>query len=438
MSESWETPALVSLYLLPFLGLVLWQTSRRRQINRSNKAQIDENKASGLTQPASLHPVIDKNLCIGCNSCVAACPEGNVLGIVDDKAELVNPTSCIGHGACARACPMGGIRLVFGSAERGVDIPLLSENFESNVPGIFLVGEVGGMGLIRNAMEQGKRAIDYIRNIINKSDRKSLDVLIVGAGPAGISASIAAKYYGLRYRTIEQQSFGGTVAHYPRGKLVMTQPVDLPGIGKIRIGEIKKEDLLSIWEDLKSRANIEIHYQESFVSLEKDGANYRITTTAGEFVCKTLVFAIGRRGTPRKLEVPGESDSKVVYSLVDPAQYRGQKVLVVGGGDSALEAAIALAEEANTTVTLSYRGDAFNRAKLKNRDRLKKHVDKGRIRLLLSSVVESIHSDKVTIKLKEELLTLENDAILVSVGGILPTKMLTDLGIEIETKFGTA
>ena len=436
--KSWETSGVLALYIAPVVLVFFWILLRKQRQNSKNRQLLEANLAAGLTQPASLHPVIDKELCIGCTSCVSACPEGDVLGIINDKAELINPTRCIGHGACAKACPMGGITLVFGTATRGVDIPMVDQNFQTNVPGIYLAGEIGGMGLIRNAMTQGVQAVEAICESIEKNSQDVLDLLIVGAGPAGIAASITAKHHGLRYKTIEQDSFGGTVSHYPRGKLVMTQAVALPGVGELKLGEIRKEELLKLWTDLRDKTGIEITYEEQLEKVENQNDHFVITTNKAQLTAQRILIAIGRRGTPRKLGAAGEDLSKVVYRLIDPEQYKGQHVLVVGGGDSAIEAAMAIAEQEGTTVILSYRSNAFGRAKELNRSRLQAMQDANTVEVLLNSKVKEITQDKVIIEQQEKILERANDAVIVNVGGVLPTGMLENMGIKIETKYGTA
>lgn len=401
-----------------------------------NRTALQENINAGLLEPASLHPVIDHGKCLGCGACVTACPEGNVLGIIQKRAELINPTHCIGHSACKDACPFAAITLVFGTARRGIDIPVLKPSFETNVPGIYIAGELGGMGLIRNAIEQGKQAIDSIRkcNDLGKAGRH--DVIIVGAGPAGFSASLAAIQHGLNYLTLEQDSLGGTVSHYPRGKLVMTAPVVLPLIGKTKFTETSKESLLEFWRDVESKSGVKINYHERMEGLSPDGDGFVVKTTRGEYRTRTVLLAIGRRGTPRKLDVPGEEQSKVVYRMIDPEQYRGNHVLIVGGGDSALEAATSIAYEPGASVTLSYRSESFGRAKEKNRQRVAQAEQENKLKVFLQSTVESIEKDAVLIKRNDELIRIDNDAVIVSAGGILPTPFLREIGITVETRHG--
>ena len=402
MSGEW---LLKFAYAAPLLFIFAWYFRSKRRRETSFQAVLAENEEAGLMQPASLHPLIDHTLCIGCGACVAACPEQDshtVLGLVRGKAHLVSPTDCIGHGACKTACPVTAISLVFGTETRGVDIPMVKPNFETNVPGVFIAGELGGMGLIRNAIEQGRQAMESIqeRNAhLKKSNAR--DVLIVGAGPAGIAATLAAKKQKQTYLTIEQDSLGGTVAHFPRRKLVMTQPAELPLVGKVKFRETTKEKLLEFWQGVVRKVGLVISFEESLQELQPTSNGFVARTNKGAHEVKSVLLAIGRRGTPRKLEVPGEDMDKVVYRLTDPEQYRGQKVLVVGGGDSALEAACSIAEEPDTVVTLSYRSGAFSRAKQKNRLRVDSLVKTKRLQVLFSSTVKSIESEKVFIQLSK-------------------------------------
>jgi thioredoxin reductase (NADPH) len=327
---------------------------------------------------------------------------------------------------------------VFGTEKRGVDIPDVGPDFQTNVPGIFIAGELGGMGLIRNAIEQGRQAIDSVRKLGRRRSSNAYDVIIIGAGPAGFSASLAAIEHKLRFLTIEQDSFGGTVAHFPRGKLVMTAPATLPLVGKLKFKEVKKEKLLSFWQDVARKTGLKINYGEQVEAIEQFGSEFEIRTTRASYRTSAVLLAIGRRGTPRKLEVDGEDQAKVVYRMVDPEQYRQQHVLVVGGGDSALEAAASIAEQPGTAVTLSHRSDSFSRARPKNRERVNAAEESGQLSVLLQSSVTRIGHHDVEIEQQGRQIKIRNDAVIVCAGGILPTAFLKGIGIDVETKYGTA
>ena len=428
------------IYGLPVVLLLVWHVMRRRRFERRSE-EIRER--TGRAEPASLHPVINQR-CIGCASCVKACPEQEhhaILGIVRGRAELINPGDCIGHGACKTACPVEAITLVFGTERRGVDIPVLTPNFETTVPGIFVAGELGGMGLIRNALEQGRQAMEAIRSSRGKASSASgdmLDVLIVGAGPAGFAASLTAMAHGMRFATIEQESLGGCVFQYPRGKLVMTAPATVPLVGKINFRQTSKEALLEFWKEAERKTGVKINYRERVEDITRERGGFVVKTSRAQYRARTVLLAIGRRGTPRKLNVPGEELPKVVYRLIDPEQYAGQRVLVVGGGDSALEAAASVAESGSGGVVLSYRGEAFDRAKARNRDRVQAAARIGSLQVMLQSNVKKIDREQVAIERGGEMLHMENDAVIVSAGGVLPSDFLRRVGISVETKYGTA
>ncbi|EGW54023.1 NAD(P)-binding domain-containing protein [Candidatus Endoriftia persephonae] len=437
-----ELSPILTIYL-PSLAIIFSIYLGIQQLKaRRSRAIWQEESEAGLTEPASLHPVIDPNRCMGCGSCVTACPEQAnhpVLGLIEGKAQLIAPTNCIGHGACKTACPFDAITLVFGTERRGVDIPVLQSNFETSMPNIFIAGELGGMGLIKNAVEQGVKALEALHASLDRKRTHAVDVVIIGAGPAGFAATLRAAELNLNYATLEQESLGGTVYQFPRGKLVMTAPVDLPTVGKVHFTETTKEELLEFWQQVERESEVSIRYQERVEAIEPDGeGGYKVTTNKGSYQTQSVLLAIGRRGTPRKLGVPGEELSKIVYRLIDPEQYRGQHVLVVGGGDSALEAATSIAEQPGTQVTLSYRSGAFSRAKKRNRQRLEAAEQSGSINVLLSSNVTAITEKQVTLQQDDKQIEIANDATIICAGGILPTGFLKQIGITVETKHGTA
>ena len=428
---------LLAIYLSSFAVAWLFYALHRELKYRRLETIRDNNFMDGLTEPASLHPLIDYRSCIGCGSCVSACPEQNVLGVIRRKAELISPANCIGHGACMSACPVDAVALVFGSETRGIDIPSLSPEFETNVSGLFIAGELGGMGLVRNAAEQGKQAVAALKKTLMPKSQADYDVIIVGAGPAGIAAALTAQAEKLTYLVLEQDSLGGTVSHFPRRKIVMTSPVDLPLVGKVQFREARKEALLEYWQNVVDEHSLKINFQTRLEDITANKDYFDIASSDGNFTAQRVLLCLGRRGTPRKLGVPGEEREKVIYRLIDPEQFMSQHVLVVGGGDSALEAALSLALVEGTSVSLAYRGSAFSRAKAKNRSQIELAAETKKINLLLESQVTEISERDVTLETKGGFIKLENDSLIVCAGGVLPTPFLETLGIEISTKYGT-
>jgi len=430
-------------YILVYFAIAVFIVTaylrRRSRLSRDAAKVMAESERTGLNEPPSLHPVVDPTRCFGSGACTRACPE-SALGVVNGKATLINASACIGHGACFNACPVQALSLVFGTARRGIDIPHVSAEYETNVRGVFIAGELGGMGLIRKTAEQGRQAM---RAIASRGGKHAapLDVVIVGGGPAGISAGLSAIHHKLRYALVEQEdSLGGAVYHYPRHKIAMTAPVKLDVIGTMKLGtEVQKEKLLAFWSDVVAKTGLEVRFNEQFLGLDAQADGTFLVKTSRETLhSRCVLLALGRRGTPRKLDVPGEDSAKVVYRLIDPEQYAGQDVLVVGGGDSALEAAIALGEQPDGTVTLAYRSQSFSRVKERNRLRLEELQRNGRVRVLLSTTVKQIEPDRVLLAAPEGPEDLRNDKVIVCAGGVLPTPLLQGIGIQFETKFGRA
>src|SRR6202790_675071 len=310
--------------------------------------------------PKAQHPHIDTNNCIGCGTCTSVCPEGDVLALIAGKAVIVNGHKCIGHGLCAEACPVGAITMVMASASMGADMPSLTSEYETSVQNMFIVGELGGLALIKNAINQGRDCVDTIAARIptlrkGKSSSDVLDALFVGAGPAGISASLRAIERKLNYLTVDEGEFGGTVSKYPRQKLVLTSPVELPVYGKFKKTELSKEDLLAIWAEILSKVDFKFRKGEKVEDIKKgeDGI-FNITTTKSQHRAHSIILALGKGGIPRKLGVKGEELPKVMYRLIETDHYVNKKILIVGGGDSAVEAAMGLAHQAGNKVTPCY------------------------------------------------------------------------------------
>jgi thioredoxin reductase (NADPH) len=424
------------LYGIPLL-LALWVHARRRRgMEAAHASTWRESREAGLVEPPSMHPVVDPAKCFGSGACEKACPE-KALGVVGGKMFLVNPSACIGHGACAAACPTQAITLVFGTERRGIELPMIRPDFETNVAGLFIAGELGGMGLIRKAAEQGRQAVETIAR--RERGPEPLDLVIVGAGPAGLAASLAAKEKGLRYVTLEQENeLGGSILHYPRAKVAMTAPVKLPIVGSVKMTEISKEALLEFWKKVVASTRLAVRFGERMEALEPVDGGWEVRTGRGAHRARNVLLALGRRGTPRKLGVPGEELSKVVYRLLEPAQFARRRVMVVGGGDSALEVALAVEEVEGTDVVLCYRGEAFNRVKVKNRQRVETAAGSGRLRVMLEANVARILPEAVEIEQQGRTLRLGNDAVIVCAGGELPTPLLRRAGVAIEVHHGTA
>lgn len=410
---------------------------KKNKSSRKVEKKVEKAKEEGLFEPVSLHPYIDPNTCIGSGACVKACPEKDILGIVNGKATVINASNCVGHGACFHACPIEAISLRIGTEKRGVDLPHVNQNFETNMSGIFIAGELGGMGLIKNSVEQGQQAIESIAKKKKKSTEDVLDVAIVGAGPAGISASLAAKKHGLKALTLEQDSLGGTVFTFPRAKIVMTSPMDLPLHGKVKLFNTSKDELLNLWNKVIDEHQLQIIEQTKVEDIipQKDDT-FKLTTNKGaEYIAKNVLLAIGRRGTPRKLGVPGEISEKVAYRLLEPEIIENKNILVVGGGDSAIESALLLKDR--NKVTLSYRKDQFSRLKPANKEKVVKAGQDGSLEIIFESEVGEIFPSTVTLKMGNgSINTLENDLVYIFAGGELPTNFLQHAGIEITKRFG--
>jgi thioredoxin reductase/NAD-dependent dihydropyrimidine dehydrogenase PreA subunit len=421
--------------LLLSAGVMMLYVKIKSNKSKQVERKIEKAKEEGVYEPVSLYPFIDPNICIGGAACVSACPEKDIIGIVNGKGVLVNASSCVGHGACFHACPVEAISLKIGTEKRGVDLPHINQNFETNVPGIYIAGELGGMGLIKNSVEQGKQAVQNICQNLQSSNEFDYDLVIIGAGPAGISASLESKKQKIRAITLEQDSLGGTVFNFPRAKIVMTAPMDLPLHGQVKLYETSKSQLLDLWQEVIGKNAIQLQEHTKVQEIKSTGKGFIVETEQGQKISsQKVLLAIGRRGTPRKLQVPGEEKEKVAYRLLEPELISNKHVLVVGGGDSAIENALLLAEQ--NQVTLSYRSAQFNRLKPKNTERIQEAIAKKTIRMEFSSQVLQINDQNVELKNESGKFVIPNDLVYIFAGGELPTQFLEKSGIEITKRFG--
>ena len=422
------------LALLAVIWMVIAAIRQRRAEQRSAEVLRLHGHVEG---PPTLHPVIDGDVCIGSGACVRACPEERALVIVNGRGHLAHASGCIGHGECLRACPVDAITLVFGSARRGVDLPDVDPTFETSQPGLFIAGELGGMGLIATAVRQGVKAVEGIVESLSAEDRSAeVPLLIIGAGPAGIAAALTAHEHGIRTRWIEKEpSIGGAVRSYPRGKIVMTTPVELPLYGRVHLRRTSKPALIELWDDVIARGGITPEFGIALQGISPEGGALVATTSAGQIRARRILLATGRRGRPRRLGVDGEQLAHVHHHVEDPTEHDGEEILVVGGGDVAVEAALALAERPGTRVTICHRGEQFERAKPANQTRLSEAETAG-LRVLRGATVEHITDEGVTVRGAAENERIPVDRVFVLIGSDLPIELLAASGIRVQTHRG--
>lgn len=415
------------------VAIVLGYLISFRRRNRRDHERAGAAQGRGPAQPMGAFPYIDPAICIGCGGCVAACPE-KVLGIVGGLAVAVQGNRCIGIAACAKACPVQAIEISLGDLRGRADVPWMTDRRETNVPGIYVAGELAGLALIRNAVRQGRETVRAIAAELagpGREDPELLDLAIIGAGPAGLAAALTAVESRLRYAVFEQQAdLGGTIYNFPRRKLTHTEEVELPLYGPLRKSEYSKEELLELFRGLLEKHRLEVRFGQKVLQVIPEGGLFHLLTATHSFRARRVLLALGRRGTPRKLGVPGEGLAKVMYQVRDAEEYRGKKILCVGGGDSAVEAAMGLARQAGNQLTLSYRGKAFDRVKAKNLETLDKLVRRGKIHPLLGSEVLEIAGGQVRLRTSEGELSIANDYVFVLIGGEPPFPFLRSVGIR--------
>ena len=436
--------SLLNLLIYGFCGLAIlvpFLLYQRHLKKREERARAAAEKGKLYTSgPRAQHPHIDNLQCIGCAICTHVCPEGDVLAMLGGKAVIANGHKCVGHSLCAEACPVGAIAMVMASPSMGADLPYMTSENETSIRNLFIVGELGGLALIKNAINQGRDCIDLIANRLktahaNSSEHNVFDVVIVGAGPAGISASLRAIEHKLSYLTIEQDAVGGTVAKYPRQKLVMTSPVQFPTYGKFSKLEISKEELLAFWAKVQQRADFKCRSGERVDEVKKDASNiFTVVTSKGQYRTRAVILALGRTGTPRKLGVKGEELPKIMYSLIEADHYINKNILVVGGGDSAVEAAMGLGHQPGNKVTLSYRQERFSRIKERNAQRIEDCRRSGKVQVIFSSTPVEFREKSVILDVKGAKQEIPNDLVWVFAGGTPPTDFLKKIGIRFNSR----
>jgi thioredoxin reductase (NADPH) len=424
---------LVLAVIVPYL--IKYRRSQRLAAERHPEAQL-----LGIDRAVGQFPMVNRSLCIGCGSCVDACPEGNVLAVVWGAAEVINGQRCVGHGYCEAACPVGALKVGLGNIKARPDIPMLTDKNESSVPGLFIAGELSGLSLIRHAIAQGRLVAEEIGQRLSASarDNELYDILIVGAGPAGLSAALMAQSLGLSGLIFDQYNLGGAILHYPRRKLVMTQPVEIPLYGSLNKDEYAKEELMEIWQTVCHDNHVKIHSGERLSHMERQGDHFLLTFESGTTASsRFVVLALGRRGSPRRLGVPGEELPKVMYQLTDAQAYQGRHLLIVGGGDSAVEAAIGLARQPANTVSISYRKSRFFRTKKKNEERIESLIKSHEVYAYFDSRVKQIEEETVILETPSGELDLPNDYVIIQAGGVPPFDMMKSFGIRFGGETGS-
>ncbi len=378
---------------------------------------------------------INADRCIGCEGCIDVCPT-KVLALVHHKVQVVNFRDCVQCEQCAWACPTTALVMHReGTKPQTLTVPEIDPHFQTSVPGQYLIGEVAGKPLVKNAANLGRLVVEHmLRDGLQTTDPNPvvLDVVIVGSGPGGLSAGLASMHHGLRCVVLEKEhTIASTVSRYPKGKSFMSEPADARNVSFLPVFDARKEELLAAWKTLIAEVALPIRKGEAVEDVKRrDDGIFEIRTTVTTYLAKRVILATGLRGKPRLLAVPGANLSKVHSVLEDPDEFVGQAVLVVGGGDSALEAAMSLSD-VGATVTLSYRSKAFKRAKIENQKRIQEYGDAGKVRILMSSNATSFDKASVTIKQSSgEEETIPNEQAFLLIGAEAPVAWLEKLGVR--------
>lgn len=513
--------------VIGFLLVIADSSGRRRQVLEAMaeaEIQPPEDKARTFVQVQSLsaaldpdgppypHPVINTATCIGCHACVDACPH-DVLAIVNGKATPVAIEQCMEDTSCQVECPTVPKSCIVVNTTKKIPerkVPNRDHHFMTNVPGVYLIGDVSGVPLIKNAINEGGAVVDYIVEDLKfngANGNADFDVAIVGIGPAGLSATALAKQRGLKYIAIEQDQIVGTIQQtYQAGKYVYFNPVDQPVEGGIRLdgAGAAKEVMIGSWMETIRSNGLVVNEFESCKSVKPAGELFIIETEQekakrrAQYSARRVILAIGNRGTPMKLGVEGEDakvtvtatemvmpafcnkcgqqrtgdykfcqncgnqyvpklkqrpayeDDKVKYKLTDPNDYSGKHIIVVGAGNSAIEAAVDLAAYRSddgtkitgwrdNTVSLVIRSNFKGDLKLGNKMLVYECIDEGKITAYFGQTIKEITTEEVTLmsardrdpKKAKATARIKNDYVFALIGGEKPTKFLESIGIKI-------
>ncbi len=317
--------------------------------------------------------------------------------------------------------------------------PILSKNLESNIPGLFIVGDLAGAPVIKLAMEQGYNVIEYIAGLPKPKGATGdvLDVLVIGAGAAGLNAALAAKEKGMSVLVLEKEKIANTIENFPEGKWVYAEPDTVPPKGKLWLDGAQKEDLINRWHQIVEENHLPVHTDEPALIIEKENEIFHITTPKGTYQSCRVILATGQRGNPRKLGVPGEEREFVYHRLYSPRKYKNEQILVVGGGNSAVEAALTLSEQ--NKVVLSYRGSEFRRIFKDNERQLNRAIAAGRIEVVFHSTVKEFGDRRAILTIDRgghrEEREVPADHAFVLIGAELPVKFLKSIGIKLENEW---
>ena len=317
--------------------------------------------------------------------------------------------------------------------------PEIDANGETSVKGVFIIGDLTGIPLLKLAAESGKKIIDFFESDKDlqklkeaSKDSGIFDLIIVGAGPAGITAGIEASKRNYKFTILEASQKFSTILNFPKGKPIIAAPEGYKQEAELKINDGTKESLLEELNEQIKNIDLQLHEGVRVERIEKQKNHLTIVTTEGSYKALRIVLAIGKTGNAKMLNIPGENLPKVFNRLIDPQEAKNEDVLVVGGGDSALETAIAVSEFAET-VTLSYRKSEFARAKQQNVERLNKLVERGKVKLRTETNVKEIKENEVVLVDKQgEVSKIENSMVFVMIGKELPTEFFRRSNIKME------